>query len=374
MKEKAIYFPGLNGLRTIAAMGVMLSHITHSLDKYGLDSGIFGRFKDGKPIGLALAGSGVTIFFVLSGFLITYLLQAEQKEHGDIDIKKFYFRRILRIWPLYYLYLIVSLIVMLICGMSIDMTVLPYYILYGANIPFIMERTILPVGHYWSLGVEEQFYVFWPWVNKKFERYLVPFILVFIALQVGATMFFHFFHPGWEVERLLTTTRFHCMMIGALGAIYYRRNNALFLKLTDNKITQAICWSAIFMLIINKFHIASVIDMEIISVVSVAVIIGQIRIQNRLINLDRPIFNFLGKISYGIYVIHPLMMMFFDRLPIGHLDMPHPLKYLVIYGSISGITILMAYLSYHYYEKPFLKLKKKFVVVDSSAVNPDAAS
>ena len=68
------------------------------------------------------------------------------------------------------------------------------------------------------------------------------------------------------------------------------------------------------------------------------------------------------------------MMTLFVRMPFGHWDMPNLLKYIVIYGSVSAMTILVAYLSYHYFEKPFLQLKKKFVVVDSSAVNPDARS
>lgn len=63
---KAIYFPGLNGLRAIAAISVVISHITLSLKEFGLNPAIFGSFKDGKPIGLLLAGYGVTIFFVLA--------------------------------------------------------------------------------------------------------------------------------------------------------------------------------------------------------------------------------------------------------------------------------------------------------------------
>ncbi|MAZ37152.1 MAG: hypothetical protein CL842_06855 [Crocinitomicaceae bacterium] len=101
MTKNIIYLPGLNGIRAIAAIAVVVSHITLSLDDIGLDSNIFGTYDSGKPRALDLAGYGVSMFFALSGFLITYLLWLE-KEKQPIQIRKFYLRRMLRIWPLYY--------------------------------------------------------------------------------------------------------------------------------------------------------------------------------------------------------------------------------------------------------------------------------
>ncbi len=79
MSKKAIYFPGLNGLRAISAIAVFFSHITTDLKEFNLNPNLFGTLPDGSPKGYALANYGVTIFFVLSGFLITYLLQAEKE-------------------------------------------------------------------------------------------------------------------------------------------------------------------------------------------------------------------------------------------------------------------------------------------------------
>ncbi|MBK8300789.1 MAG: acyltransferase [Chitinophagaceae bacterium] len=190
MKSKVIYFPGLNGLRAIAAIAVVISHITLGLEEFDLDPHIFGTFPDGQPMGLSLAGYGVTIFFVLSGFLITYLLQVE-KESQAINIKKFYFRRILRIWPLYYLYFFLSVSVAIIYGLGISKTSVVLYTFYAANIPFILGTALPFLSHYWSLGVEEQFYLFWPWVLKKI-KHLEIFIISLIIILVGTKLHYTF--------------------------------------------------------------------------------------------------------------------------------------------------------------------------------------
>src|SRR4051812_16240676 len=103
--KKVLHFSGLNGLRAIAAIAVVFAHTTTGLYSFGLDCFIFGKYPDGNPKSTLLAGFGVSIFFALSGFLITYLL-LEEKRQKEINIKNFYIRRILRIWPLYYLYFI----------------------------------------------------------------------------------------------------------------------------------------------------------------------------------------------------------------------------------------------------------------------------
>ena len=373
IKHKTIYFPGLNGLRAIAAIAVVLSHTTLDLERFGLDPYIFGTFDDGKPQGLNLGGYGVSIFFVLSGFLITYLLQAE-KDIQEIDIKKFYMRRILRIWPLYYLYLIIAIAAILLFGFELRITSLLFYIFYAANIPFILQTGLTFVGHYWSLGVEEQFYIFWPYFNKKVKKNFCYKIIIAIVVLIGVKVALHFFYPGSILELAIHVTRFHCMLIGAVGAILYKENNTLFLKLVNNKITQSIGWFIIFLVAINKFHIASIIDNEIICVVALVLIIGQITIKNRIINLENNVFDFLGKISYGIYVIHPILIFLLAR-PLNAIQGNGLLKYLTVYFCILGITIIVAYISYNYFEKYFMNLKKKFVVVDSSPTrNSDIVS
>jgi len=120
----------------------------------------------GKAKGLDLAGNGVTIFFTLSGFLITYLLLKE-KEISRIKIKDFYVRRVLRIWPLYYLYFALCMITVALFKVQFDAASVPFYLLLAANVPFILNTTLPFLAHYWSLGVEEQFYLFFPHIAKR---------------------------------------------------------------------------------------------------------------------------------------------------------------------------------------------------------------
>ena len=364
-----IYFKGLNGLRAIAAIAVVIFHSIVAFKSFNLNPYILGTTQDGGPKGLLMAGFGVTIFFALSGFLITFLLLKE-KDKQKINVRKFYYRRILRIWPLYYLYLLVVIIIML-SGYPQGTTnseSIYYYIFYSANIPYIIGATIPLLIHYWSLGVEEQFYLFWPFVIKNFKKTstAIQVITASIAIIIVTKILVHFFVEGSILEVVIHVTRFHCMMIGALAAILFKINHSLFLKLVDNKITQGICWLIMTFIILNKFHIASIIDNEIVAVIASIIIIGQINVNNRLINLETKMFNFLGKISYGIYVIHPVII-FCMVFVFKYIDVQGIIRYILVLGSILFFTILVAYISFTYFENYFIQLKKKFQVVKSTA-------
>jgi peptidoglycan/LPS O-acetylase OafA/YrhL len=156
------------------------------------------------------------------------------------------------------------------------------------------------------------------------------------------------------------------MLIGAIGAILLFQENLYFIQLTNNKIAQFISWFVIFLVGINQFHLISFLDNEFISIVTVFLILGQIKQNNRLINLDAPIFDFLGKISYGIYVIHPLIILYLSKF-ITFSDKSNMMSHLIVYCCVFFATISIAYLSYEYWEKPFLVMKDKYTAIRSSA-------
>ncbi|MFM7901642.1 MAG: efflux RND transporter periplasmic adaptor subunit, partial [Bacteroidota bacterium] len=122
------------------------------------------------------------MFFALSGFLITYLL-LEEKKKGEVNIRNFYIRRILRIWPLYYLFVALTLITTFFFDVSFEYKSILFYIFLLANIPFIFGGHIPFLSHFWSLGVEEQFYSFWPWVVKKSKSILKITVIICVALS-----------------------------------------------------------------------------------------------------------------------------------------------------------------------------------------------
>jgi peptidoglycan/LPS O-acetylase OafA/YrhL len=262
-------------------------------------------------------------------------------------------------------YLIAALIAIVVMGSTIDARALFFYIFYAANVPFIMGITMPFLSHYWSLGVEEQFYLVWPWLCKKVNAIFWPLVVVTIGL-IALKIVLHIVNPNSVLELIISVTRFHCMMIGAIGAVLYRNKNHLFLSLLNNKIAQFISWVIIVLLAINKFHVASFIDNEIVSIVALVLIIGQIEVGNRIVNLEVPIMNFLGKISYGIYVIHPLLIFLLSKV-LAEINCSDSIKYPLVYFSVIGMTILVSYISYRYLESYFLSFKKKFEVIKSSA-------
>ena len=364
MTKKTIYLPGLNGIRAIASIAVVFSHITLSLKDFGLNPYILGTQDDGNPSSLDLAGYGVSMFFALSGFLITFLL-CKEKEVAQVNIKKFYLRRILRIWPLYYGYFFICIVVYMLFNVEYIKESALFYLFYSANIPFVLGGTLPFLVHFWSLGVEEQFYMFWPWLNKLKLKQLIVISSLGVILLIGLKIYLHIFVPNTKVELFIHVTRFHCMMIGALAAIAYYMKFTPFMKVATNIIVQYICWFIMFLVLINRFHIASFLDNEILTMVTALIIIGQVT-NSSPISLENRYFDFLGKTSYGIYVIHPILIFLFSKI-LRDITPFDSLNYFIVYIVVLGTTILLAHLSYKYFESKFLRIKeRKYSVVKSS--------
>lgn len=332
MSDQPLHLSGLNGFRAIAALMVVYAHVSNEFDS-----------------SYTMAGHFVTVFFVLSGFLITYLLLKE-KEVARVNVRSFYVRRILRIWPLYFLYFAVCIAVIFNNNLPADYSYISFYFLLSANVPYVLGASLPFLAHYWSLGTEEQFYLFFPSLarSSKLLGISVALLVILFFIKVGC----------WYLEKnygyslpysIANYFRFHIMIIGVIGAILYYEGR--FIQFATNKIIQVICWLILGTVVLNRFHIASLIDTEIVGIVTLFLIMGQVTGKG-LLNLETKPFNFIGKISYGMYVIHPLLIYFFVTENVW-------LSYVLVFAS----TIFFAKISFEYYEKQFLRLKENFSIV-----------
>jgi len=227
-----LYFPGLHGLRFSAAALVMMSHIEQLKNDEKLSN-----LNNVTFIGKS-GDYGVSLFFVLSGFLITFLLLQEEKTTGTIDIRKFYTRRILRIWPLYYLLVLLGFFVLPYCmeasGLQNVLRTaywqkLILFLFFLPNLSMVAFPQVPFTAQAWSIGTEEQFYLIWPVLLKKFKRVL-PGMLLGIAggiIIFRKSLFILRDHMADGMLKscvslfteFLNTFNIECMAIGGLGGV-----------------------------------------------------------------------------------------------------------------------------------------------------------
>ena len=365
---KKIHFRGLNGVRAIAAIGVMIAHIIGDLPNFGLSNTFIGTTSSGGLKPILMASYGVTIFFTLSGFLITYLILKEKEVSDTINVRNFYMRRVLRIWPLYYLYLAICLVVYYLLSVEYDSSLFGFYIFLAANVPLILGNTLPYAGHLWSIAVEEQFYLFWPWVCRV-KKNLLSWLIVFLVFYTLAKFVFYYLSVtkgiSWPIITI-TTNRFGSMIAGGIAGILFFRDHRI-IKIITSIWVQVICYIILFLSIINIFHFSStLIDHEVMTLVAIGIILSQITRTNYIVDLDTKLPNFLGKLSYGIYVYHPMVILLVSYFLGSHI-VENTKGYILIFTLIFGFTILISYLSYNYFEVLFIKKKKSFSTIHSKA-------
>ncbi len=347
-----LYLPGLNGIRAVAALTVLFGHMWSPFGDWGITPFFHIAWPSGP----------VTTFFVISGFLITYLLMNETAKTDDVSIPKFYMRRILRIWPLYYGYLLLALLAVWLFHDEINDAAW-FYTFFSGNISHALGLGIIPLYHFWSLGVEEQYYLWYPWMVKYNKKHLLTSVTVLCVVWFGLKLFAYVVFGKGLFYRILGITQFDCMMLGAMGAIMYYRKKSWFVRLCSNRFVAVIAWILFFTSGVYSKYIPSPIQNELIAVVSLFVIMAGLL---RKPILENKVMNYLGQISYGIYVIHPLLLYVFTRIIQPAQYMPNNIAAVVVFVSVSGLTILVAGLSYKYFEMPFLRLKSRFSVVQST--------
>ena len=376
--HQQVYFPNLNGVRFIAAFSVLIHHTEQIKYLMGLEN-IYSNYFI-KNLGKL----GVGLFFVLSGFLITYLLLSEKERRGDISTKAFYIRRILRIWPLYFIIVILGFFVFPVIPIFNEplrnqyyfdadfFKRLPFFLLFLPNLGFVFFRAPYLCSQTWSVGIEEQFYAIWPWIIKSknpvktFLKLLSVFFFILalawlyifkisdlseitkLKIQEGAVLFFSQF-------RILT------MVIGGMGAYLIFANKEKFLTVLFRKDVQIIVYSILILMLATGFHVPG-FNMEFYGIFFCFFILNVSQNPESIIYLEQKIIHYLGKISYGIYIYHPAVIVvcvnsihYFVGKNVSTTTFN-----LLLYPSAFLSTIIVCELSFRYIETPLLKFKDRF--------------
>lgn len=318
---------------------------------------------------------GVDIFFVLSGFLITWILLDNRVKgtKGQIKrgviLKNFYMRRTLRIFPIYYL-VIFSLLIIAESTNTHIKSAFPYYLTYTSNFYFFSTGEWDGIlSHTWSLAVEEQFYLLWPslmlFVNRKYLVYvMIGFILI------GATSQFVFRHN--DMGNVLTFSCFDAFGMGGLLAWLLVFQPGLMQRFY--KKLRIIAAVALLIFIAGVFQTrwpAMPMLRTLISIITLFVITYIVyrgpggKLKFRFIFSNRVLI-FIGKISYGIYLYHNIIPYFTSTALRKYFGIsmetmfPYKLGYIVMLGINTVILLVVAWGSWMLIEKPILSLKKYF--------------
>jgi peptidoglycan/LPS O-acetylase OafA/YrhL len=377
---KKTYFPNLDGLRTIAFLLVFLQHSVSDqlLNDY---NGVISSFLKMLFRGGA---TGVSVFFVLSGFLITYLILNEQNSTNTINIKHFYIRRALRIWPLYYAVLIfvffIYPVLRNLAGM--DST-------HGHNIPyyfvFLSNFDIIHIEHYfatmawgvvtvtWSVAVEEQFYLTWPLFFAFVPKRFYPFI--FLTIICGSLVF-RYYHLH-DKPVLLYHSFIVCadLAIGGLCAycaLYYKPFICFFEDLSKSDIVSIYFIGFLLLLFIPSLSEQNDVLLFFSRLMTTTffafVILEQNYAEDSFYKFSNfTILTFWGKYTYGLYLIHNIVLLFiFIVLGPKLLNINYEAHFLLNFMvCLIGLllSMLISYLSYEYFEKRFLTLKERFSTI-----------
>ena len=351
--SKERYYPQLDTLRAIAALGVINLHWLNSAypSLYGIEHSSkwgFGQY-------------GVQLFFVLSGFLITDILLKNKEAKGKWNvIGNFYARRILRLFPIYYLlllYLIVVKDVFVIDNIG-------WFASYTVNIKLYLEGDLVDVwsNHLWTLSVEEQFYLIFPilflFIPKKKELWL-PCLFLVLAIAFKQMSVF-----SSQSKYLLTIAQTDMLGIGILLGIVKNRKVNLFTSITTKSakivmiMTLSLCVIIYYMKSENSFIVGSFIYLMIIAfgLLVANTVDGFGGIVGKILNIS--FFQYLGKISYGLYLYHkviPLSLL----IILNKLDIT--IENIILYYVVNlSILFVVSHFSWKFIEAPIIKLKSNF--------------
>jgi peptidoglycan/LPS O-acetylase OafA/YrhL len=334
--------------------------------------------------------NGVYLFFVLSGFLITYLLLKEKEKHQTILFKKFFLRRIFRIWPLYYLIVIIGFVLIPFLVHTFDIfEKIPYYfelisnpknyslnaillyVLFLPNLALFYGIKVPGCSQAWSVGVEEQFYILWPLLIFAFSRKII--VWIFSAILLFFIFSYAFILPDAfhllpknssftamlipRIYAIIKIFPFDFMTIGAIGGYLYAYDKEKINDFLKSKFLYVSVVVFVFALLFFPLF-TPYFQSIILGFLFLFLILTTISEDNAIVFRNKPM-SYLGTISYGIYMYHPFVL--FLVFPFANTyfkDNDSTLYYnLFVYSFVFCITILLSHLSYKYFESVFVKIK-----------------
>ncbi len=370
MKENTnkIYFEHLDIIRFIAAFMIV---ILHSYEAWTGWYGEVGLLSNGTYEELTYNGSfinqflknfglGVDIFFLLSGFLITYILLEEKKRFNKIHIGFFMIRRTFRIWPLYFF--LVALSPFLVNWVDSQPPNYIANIFFVGNFEIISSETwTYPFSHFWSICIEEHFYLIWPFIIAFIpKRKLLGVFTIIIALSIGFRLY-AFGHIGWFGLFAHTLSRIDVLVIGAIGAYFYSekpftfqlskivRYTLLIILISSLTLEPVVEWNTSFLAGFKKFFYIGII----------AILLLDFNFNPSFKHRLKPgsIIHYFGKISYGIYMYSNILILIVIKKVMWIYEIDN---IYIFFGLNIGLSILLPIISYELFEKHFLKLNKKF--------------
>jgi peptidoglycan/LPS O-acetylase OafA/YrhL len=364
--NKRFYQPELDGLRFYAFLGVFMYHTVPSQPEFY--SGMHLPFPALFAAAVKAGAAGVDLFFVLSAFLITSLLLRETSETGGISLRRFYMRRILRIWPLYF--------AVLALGVVLAHTVKTqhfawyyatgFFFFVGNWVMAAFGRTESICVPMWTVSIEEQFYLLWPLLMKLLKRRgMAPAaVVVFLAATVSQSAIVLAGVKGGYIY-YGSISRCTALALGVLLALYSGRllpGRAVGFSLLGAGVASWIVASAWLVDQPGVPDQRMVAGRFLITLGAGAILLACLNSRNALLRSGWIVR--LGKISFGLYLLHPTGILLARNL--SHATAG--LRLLAVKGAGLVITILLAEASYRWLEAPFLRLKDRYATVFSRPV------
>lgn len=337
----------LDWLRFLAFLAVFLHHALPNEASGWVSAGVTARFAGWLGNAAFAGGLGVDLFFVLSAYLITELLTREQERNGEIKLRAFYARRILRIWPLYYL---IIAIVMAVPRFRMSGDYLLTFCIFVGN--FAIARhgyPSSPAAPLWSVSIEEQFYAAWPLAlqigGKRLMKWILPLLLLIATASRAYLVMQHVKHPGIWCN---TFARLDPIVCGAALSIVLKHRLPQFRLSIRLLLFLAGC--AALVLAVRYLSLDGVPCLFLYPIAAVACtaqLVAFLGIRSDMDTAWNRILAYLGRISYGLYAFHYL------AIDIAEGVTAKPFFLALI------LTITLAATSYSIYEKPFLQLKQR---------------